>query len=206
MAVISALLVVAAVTMITASLLQRQDAFLRGVQAAQNRAQAQALLRGGLNLALRLIKEDGERNATTRGDAPWAAPITDARLAATAGGQPVFLGRLETSRASSTCAIWSSRANCIRTASRSWPACANRWGCGRRSRTPWRSACWRHCRRRRKLATARLRPGRVKPGGPTWRHFRAAWMSLPARRAWTPVSSRACGLCHGIAACHPWST
>ena len=33
MAVISALLVVAAVTMITASLLQRQDAFLRGVQA-----------------------------------------------------------------------------------------------------------------------------------------------------------------------------
>lgn len=95
MAVISALLVVAAVTMITASLLQRQDAFLRGVQAAQNRAQAQALLRGGLNLALRLIKEDGERNATTRGDAPWAAPITDARLAATAGGQPVFLGRLE---------------------------------------------------------------------------------------------------------------
>ena len=51
MAVISALLVVAAVTMITASLLQRQDAFLRGVQAAQNRAQAQALLRGGLNLA-----------------------------------------------------------------------------------------------------------------------------------------------------------
>ena len=38
MAVISALLVVAAVTMITASLLQRQDAFLRGVQAAQNRA------------------------------------------------------------------------------------------------------------------------------------------------------------------------
>ena len=36
MAVISALLVVAAVTMITASLLQRQDAFLRGVQAAQN--------------------------------------------------------------------------------------------------------------------------------------------------------------------------
>ena len=95
MAVISALLVVAAVTMITASLLQRQDAFLRGVQAAQNRAQAQAPPRGGLNLALRLIKEDGERNATTRGDAPWAAPITDARLAATAGGQPVFLGRLE---------------------------------------------------------------------------------------------------------------
>lgn len=95
MAVISALLVVAAVTMITASLLQRQDAFLRGVQAAQNRAQAQALLRGGLNLALRLVKEDAERNATTRGDAPWAAPIADARLASTAGGQPVFLGRLE---------------------------------------------------------------------------------------------------------------
>ena len=35
MAVISALLVVAAVTMIVASLLQRQDTFLRAVQAAQ---------------------------------------------------------------------------------------------------------------------------------------------------------------------------
>ena len=56
MAVISALLVVAAVTMITASLLQRQDAFpARGAGRAE-RAQAQALLRGGLNLALRLIR------------------------------------------------------------------------------------------------------------------------------------------------------
>ena len=80
--------------MITASLLQRQDAFLRGVQAAQNRAQAQrccarpepgpASDQGGW----RAQRHHARRRA-------WAAPITDARLAATAGGQPVFLGRLE---------------------------------------------------------------------------------------------------------------
>ncbi|WZB71543.1 hypothetical protein WJ968_06210 [Achromobacter xylosoxidans] len=206
MAVISALLVVAAVTMITASLLQRQDAFLRGVQAAQNRAQAQALLRGGLNQALRLIKEDGERNATTRGDAPWAAPITDARLAATAGGQPVFLGRLEDEQGKLNLRNLVFEGKLYQDGVEELARLCQSLGLRRRSRTPWRSACWRHCRRRIKLATARLRPYRVKPGGPTWRHFRAAWMSLPARRAWTPVSSRACGPMSRYCRVSPWST
>ena len=63
MAVISALLVVAAVTMIVASLLQRQDTFLRAVQAAQTRAQAQAVLEAGLGLARQLLREDSRRQA-----------------------------------------------------------------------------------------------------------------------------------------------
>ena len=57
-----------------------------------------------------------------------------------------------------------------------------------------------------KLATARLRPGRVKPGGPTWRHFRAAWMSLPARRAWTPVSCAPAAPMSRYCRVSPWST
>lgn len=94
MAVISALLVVAAVTMIVASLLQRQDAFLRAVQAAQTRAQAQAVLEAGLALARKLLREDGQRQAATRADGDWAAPIIDTRLQQR-GRDTAFVGRLE---------------------------------------------------------------------------------------------------------------
>ncbi|CAB3699655.1 MULTISPECIES: type II secretion system minor pseudopilin GspK [Achromobacter] len=94
MAVISALLVVAAVTMIVASLLQRQDTFLRAVQAAQSRAQAQALLEAGLGLARQRLREDGQRQATTRPDGVWAAPIVDTRLQRP-GRDAAFVGRLE---------------------------------------------------------------------------------------------------------------
>ena len=94
MAVISALLVVAAVTMIVASLLQRQDAFLRAVQAAQTRAQAQAVLEAGLALARGLLREDGRRQAATRADGDWAAPILDTRLQQP-GRDTAFVGRLE---------------------------------------------------------------------------------------------------------------
>jgi len=94
MAVISALLVVAAVTMIVASLLQRQDTFLRNVQAAQTRAQAQVMLEAGLGLARQLLRDDGQRNAATRADGDWAAPIVDTRLQRP-GREAAFVGRLE---------------------------------------------------------------------------------------------------------------
>ncbi len=94
MAVISALLVVAAVTMIVASLLQRQDTFLRAVQAAQTRAQAQAMLEAGLGLARKRLREDGQHNAATRADGDWAAPIVDTRLQRP-GRDAAFVGRLE---------------------------------------------------------------------------------------------------------------
>lgn len=94
MAVISALLVVAAVTMIVASLLQRQDTFLRAVQAAQTRAQAQAVLEAGLGLARQLLREDSRRQAATRADGDWAAPIIDTRLQRP-GRDSAFVGRLE---------------------------------------------------------------------------------------------------------------
>ncbi|MFY3934756.1 type II secretion system minor pseudopilin GspK, partial [Achromobacter xylosoxidans] len=94
MAVISALLVVAAVTMIVASLLQRQDTFLRAVQAAQTRAQAQAVLEAGLGLARQLLREDSRRQAATRADGDWAAPIIDTRLQPP-GRDTAFVGRLE---------------------------------------------------------------------------------------------------------------
>lgn len=94
MAVISALLVVAAVTMIVASLLQRQDTFLRNVQAAQTRAQAQLMLEAGLGLARQRLRDDGQRNAATRADGDWAAPIVDTRLQRP-GREAAFVGRLE---------------------------------------------------------------------------------------------------------------
>lgn len=95
MAVITALLVVVAVTMIVATLLQRQDAFVRAVQSAQTRAEAQALLRGGLSVARRLLIEDEQRTATTRLDGIWAQPIIDTRLEAAGRKGAIFTGRLE---------------------------------------------------------------------------------------------------------------
>ena len=156
------------------------------MQAAQNRAQAQALLRGGLNLALRLIKEDGERNATTRGDAPWAAPITDARLAATAGGQPVFLGRLEDEQGKLNLRNLVFEGKLYQDGVEELARLCQSLGLRPEVADALAQRMLASLPRRIKLATARLRPGR-KPGGPAWRprsldELAGAPGSCPGRR------------------------
>ncbi|SAI72988.1 general secretion pathway protein K [Bordetella ansorpii] len=98
MAVIVALLAVAVTTVIVATLMQRQTTYVRAVQSQQVRAELQASVRGGLQSASRLLREDGARTSQTHSDGAWAQPIVDTRLAdgtRTARPLPVFVGRIE---------------------------------------------------------------------------------------------------------------
>ena len=56
--------------------------------------QAQAVLEAGLGLARQLLREDSRRQAATRADGDWAAPIIDTRLQPP-GRDTAFVGRLE---------------------------------------------------------------------------------------------------------------
>lgn len=80
MAVVSALLIVAFVTVIAASLTQRQITLLRAVQAEQTRGQASGLLRGGVDWAKSVLQADAQRNPVTRLDAGWAEPLLNSRF------------------------------------------------------------------------------------------------------------------------------
>lgn len=80
MAVISALLIVAFVTVVAASLTQRQATLLRSVQAEQARGQAHWLLRGGLDWARGVLQADAQRGPVTHLGGDWAKPILRSRF------------------------------------------------------------------------------------------------------------------------------
>jgi general secretion pathway protein K len=77
MAVIAALLVVAVAAVLTAGLFQRQATLARGIENDQSREQARWLLIAGIDWARLILRADGRRHATTRGDQLWATPIAD---------------------------------------------------------------------------------------------------------------------------------
>ncbi|MEZ2299581.1 type II secretion system minor pseudopilin GspK [Variovorax sp. RCC_210] len=74
MAVVSALLIVAVIAVLAASLLGRQSAFIRTTQGDQLRAQARWLLRGELGEAQRTLRAEALREPTTRLDGRWSQP------------------------------------------------------------------------------------------------------------------------------------
>jgi general secretion pathway protein K len=78
MAVVSALLIVAVIAILAASLLGRQSAFIRTTQGDQARAQARWLLRGELGQAQRTLRAEAVREPTTRLDGAWHQPFTRA--------------------------------------------------------------------------------------------------------------------------------
>lgn len=96
MAVISALLVVAAASMIAAGMLERQTQQIRMLESETTRVQARALLQGGIDWARVILRADARRHATTRGDQIWATPISD-MLVSQEGEETaaVFSGRVE---------------------------------------------------------------------------------------------------------------
>jgi general secretion pathway protein K len=76
MAVVSALLIVAVIAVLAASLLGRQSAFIRTTQGEQFRAQARWLLRGEVNAAQRTLRAEALREPTTRLDGLWNRPFS----------------------------------------------------------------------------------------------------------------------------------
>lgn len=95
MAVIAALLVVMLATLLVTGLLQRQATELRALENATARAQAQLLMRSGLDWARLVLYSDGRRHAITAGDQLWAVPVEDTRISREDDGRvAVFSGRV----------------------------------------------------------------------------------------------------------------
>lgn len=96
MAVVSALLIVAAVAVLVTGLFQRQAAAVRSVENEQARIQARWLLQGGLDWARLVLREDARRNSTTRLGELWATPVADTRITRPGDDRvALFTGRIE---------------------------------------------------------------------------------------------------------------
>lgn len=76
MAVVSALLIVAVIAVLAASLLSRQSAFIHTLQGDQFRVQARWLLRGEISEAQRVLRAEAAREPTTRLDGLWNRPFS----------------------------------------------------------------------------------------------------------------------------------
>ncbi|HEX7868280.1 MAG TPA: type II secretion system minor pseudopilin GspK [Variovorax sp.] len=85
MAVVSALLIVAVIALLAASLLGRQSAFIRTTQGDQLRVQARWLLRGEIDEARRVLRAEALREPTTRLDGLWTRPFSRAASGQVAG-------------------------------------------------------------------------------------------------------------------------
>jgi len=75
MAIIGALVVVAAASVTTAAIMERQTLLADTLFGELDRTQAKWLLRGGLDWSRIILFNDARRNAVTRKDAIWAQPV-----------------------------------------------------------------------------------------------------------------------------------
>lgn len=96
MAIISALLVVAAVAMLSTQLLQQQTTLIRSLEAEQSRVQAHALLEGGLDWARLILRQDARRQSVTRLGELWSTPLAETRIEVPGlGREAYFSGYVE---------------------------------------------------------------------------------------------------------------
>ena len=96
MAVISALLVVTAVSVIVGAMVTRQSTQLRTLQSEQSRVQARWLLAGGMDWARATLRGDARRSAVTHTGQLWATPISDLRISQEGDDRvAIFSGRVE---------------------------------------------------------------------------------------------------------------
>jgi general secretion pathway protein K len=85
MAVVSALLIVAVIAILAATLLGRQSAFIHTMQGEQFRVQARWLLRGEIGEAQRVLRAEAAREPTTRLDGLWNRPFSQQGTGEVAG-------------------------------------------------------------------------------------------------------------------------
>lgn len=96
MAVIAALLVVIAAAVVTTRIVEEQGLLARTLASERERAQAEWMLRGGMDWSRAILRFDARTNATTRLDGIWAQPIVN--LPVGAAGNPeqaLFTGQVE---------------------------------------------------------------------------------------------------------------
>jgi len=80
MAVVGALLVVAATSLATAAIMERQTHLADTLMGERDRVQAKWLLRGGLDWARVVLQLDARNNAVTLKNAVWAQPIAGLQI------------------------------------------------------------------------------------------------------------------------------
>jgi len=94
MAVIGALLVVAAASVATAGIMERQSMLADTLAGERDRAQARWLLRGGLDWARILLFNDARSNAITLRSAIWAQPISGLEMRDPQSGRSAWFSGL----------------------------------------------------------------------------------------------------------------
>ena len=95
-AVIGALLIAFAAAVAATSVMERQGLLLDTLVGERDRAQAEWVLRGGLDWARVILRSDGARNAITRPDGVWAQPIIGLHITDFDDGrEALFSGRIE---------------------------------------------------------------------------------------------------------------
>lgn len=94
MAVIGALIVVAAASVATAAIMERQSMMADTLVGERDRVQAKWLLRGGLDWARIILLNDARSNAVTLKNAIWAQPIAGLEIETPDGRRRAFFSGL----------------------------------------------------------------------------------------------------------------
>jgi general secretion pathway protein K len=90
-AVIMAMLIVAAVAMLVSGALSRQGALLREAENELAYAQARWLIRGAIDWAGVILREDARTSSVDHRGEPWSVPLADTRLNENDGRPPAYL-------------------------------------------------------------------------------------------------------------------
>ena len=90
-AIVMALLIVTLATVLVSGLYWGQSVLARSVENRQASVQARWLLRGALDWARLILREDARTSATDHLGEPWAVPIESTRLDDDGGGEPAWL-------------------------------------------------------------------------------------------------------------------
>lgn len=94
-AIIGALLIVGIVTILAASLMARQTAFIRTLQSDQTGIQVRMLLRSGIDWASAMLRAEGARTPVVQMAADWAMPVRNTRFGdGDAHDSATFSGRI----------------------------------------------------------------------------------------------------------------
>jgi len=90
-AVLMAMLIVAAVATLVAGGMWQQNALMRETEAELSHAQARWLIRGAIDWAGVILREDARTSSVDHRGEPWAVPLADTRLNENDGRAPAYI-------------------------------------------------------------------------------------------------------------------
>lgn len=93
-AVLMAMLIVAAVATLVTGAMWQQNALMRETEAELAHAQARWLIRGAIDWAGVILREDARTSSVDHRGEPWAVPLADTRLNENDGRAPAYIAGL----------------------------------------------------------------------------------------------------------------